>query len=468
MNAKRLAVRCTEHVLVPAAMISLVAAFLFYLLEVRSVFAGYSSAFKQVGLCFAAATVLIERYGRVQEDEVVQGFYTQFLAGATFLFMGIRSGGLRSFLLNVLVVVLAWWFATRVTRALALNGEGRDPARSVAGLAVLALFAFALGEPVLLGTAPEVGERALAAVIVFLFSAAVVLAAGSAFERLRQAEQAGGRADPFLLPVRVVMAAGLAALVLALAASAPHLQVRGTGPLREATERGMAGTGDNQDGNEEMAAPTTQAHSGRLVGQPTDFGASPPALGPLPRLTRGLVTTGRWFLLLLIPLALLALAVLAAWRFLRRSPPAPRAGPLAGLPDLGSLSPRDAVLAAYGRLLRALERLGHPRPESRTPYEILDSLPPQLRALQAPARALTELYVKAAYSGDDLVVEERARAVAALSLCEKMLIDPRQSRWSGKRRRQPSNSRELDPREKTWPTSRSSTASRTSPNPTRC
>jgi hypothetical protein len=117
VNAKRLAVRFTEHVIVPAAMIALVAAFLFYLLEVRSVFAGYSRAFKLVGLCFAAATVLIERYGRVNEDEVVQGLYTQFLAGATLLFMSIRSGGFRSFLLNVLVVAAVWRFATWVTRA---------------------------------------------------------------------------------------------------------------------------------------------------------------------------------------------------------------------------------------------------------------------------------------------------------------------------------------------------------------
>lgn len=417
MNAKRLAVRCTEHVLVPAAMIALVTAFLFYLLEVRSVFAGYSTAFRQVGLCFAVATVLIERYGRVQEDEVVQGLYTQFLAGTTLLFMSIRSGGLRGFLLNVLVVAAVWRFATWVTRALALNGEGRDPVRSVAGLTVLALFAFALGEPLLLDTAPEVGERALAAVIVFLFSAAVVLAAGSFFVRLRRTEAAGGRADPGLLPVRVAIAAGLATLVLALVLTVPRIQYRGDGGMREATERGTAGTGDNQDGNADMTTPTSQAFSERLVGQLTDFGASPPVFESSPELARGLVTVGRWSLLLLIPLGLLALAVLAVLavrRDLLRRPPVLRADPLADLSDLGGLSPRDTVLAAYGRLLRALERLGHPRPERLTPYETLDSLPVRLQALRDPARSLTDLYVKAAYSGEAVAPEEGGRAVAVL------------------------------------------------------
>ena len=417
MNAKRLAVRCTEHVIVPAAMIALVTAFLFYLLEVRSVFAGYSTAFRQVGLCFAVATVLIERYGRVQEDEVVQGLYTQFLAGTTLLFMSIRSGGLRGFLLNVLVVAAVWRFATWVTRALALNGEGRDPVRSVAGLTVLALFAFALGEPLLLDTAPEVGERALTAVIVFLFSAAVVLAAGSFFVRLRRTEAAGGRADPGLLPVRVAIAAGLATLVLALALTVPRIQYRGDGGMREATKRGTAGSGDNQDGNAEMAAPTSQATSERLVGQLTDFGASPPVFESTPELARGLVTVGRWSLLLLIPLGLLALAVLAVLavrRDLLRRPPVLRADPLADLSDFSGLSPRDTVLAAYGRLLRALERLGHPRPERLTPYETLDTLPVRLQALRDPARSLTDLYVKAAYSGEAVAPEEGGRAVAVL------------------------------------------------------
>ena len=422
MNAKRLAVRCTEHVLVPAAMIALVTAFLFYLLEVRSVFAGYSTAFRQVGLCFAVATVLIERYGRVQEDEVVQGLYTQFLAGTTLLFMSIRSGGLRGFLLNVLVVAAVWRFATWVTRALALNGEGRDPVRSVAGLTVLALFAFALGEPLLLDTAPEVGERALTAVIVFLFSAAVVLAAGSFFVRLRRTEQAGGQADPGLLPVRVAIAAGLATLVLALALTVPRIQYRGDGGMREATERGTAGSGDNQDGNADMATPTSQATSERLVGQLTDFGASPPVFESTPQLARGLVTVGRWSLLLLIPLGLLALAVLAALAVRRglRRPPILRADPLADLSDFSGLSPRDTVLAAYGRLLRALERLGHPRPDCLTPYETLEGLPVRLQELRDPARSLTDLYVKAAYSGEAVASEEGGRAVAVLREVRKV------------------------------------------------
>lgn len=187
--------------------------------------------------------------------------------------------------------------------------------------------------------------------------------------------------------------------------------------MREATERGRAGTGDNQDGNADMAAPTSQAFSERLVGQLTDFGASPQVFESSPQLAQGLIAVGRWSLLALIPLGLLALAVLAALavrRYLLRRPPVLRADPLADLSDLSGLSPRDTVLAAYGRLLRALERLGHPRQEYLTPYETLDSLPVRLQELRDPARSLTDLYVKAAYSGEDVAPEEGGRAVAVL------------------------------------------------------
>jgi hypothetical protein len=167
-----------------------------------------------------------------------------------------------------------------------------------------------------------------------------------------------------------------------------------------------------------MAAPTSQAYSERLVGQLTDFGAVPPIFSESSsQLAQGLVTVGRWSLLLLIPPGLLTLAVLAALavrRYLLRRPPVLRADPLADLSDLGGLSPRDTVLAAYGRLLRALERLGHPRPERLTPYETLDGLPVRLQELRDPARSLTDLYVKAAYSGEAVAPEEGGQAVAVL------------------------------------------------------
>ncbi|HEY0410650.1 MAG TPA: hypothetical protein VGE42_10330, partial [Candidatus Dormibacteraeota bacterium] len=63
----------TRHVVVPAAIIAMVAALLFYLLEVRAVFLGGGTGFKLVGLCFSAATVLTARYSRVSTGGMDEG-----------------------------------------------------------------------------------------------------------------------------------------------------------------------------------------------------------------------------------------------------------------------------------------------------------------------------------------------------------------------------------------------------------
>jgi hypothetical protein len=76
--------------------------------------------------------------------------------------------------------------------------------------------------------------------------------------------------------------------------------------------------------------------------------------------------------------------------------------PFAGLAALAALPPRDAVLAAYARLLLALDNAGHSRPERATPYEHLSALPARLRPVSKPAQALTELYVLAAYGDEEL------------------------------------------------------------------
>ena len=79
----------THHVVVPAAIIAMVASLLFYLVDVRSAFLGGGPALKWIGFCFAVATVLIERY-RYQGamgDADLQGCYTAALLGATVLVM---------------------------------------------------------------------------------------------------------------------------------------------------------------------------------------------------------------------------------------------------------------------------------------------------------------------------------------------------------------------------------------------
>jgi hypothetical protein len=464
----------TRHVIVPAAIIAMVTAFLFYLLEVRSVLAegGGEAAFKQVGLCFAAATVLIARYGRGGGDESQQGCYTAALAIATLLFMAQRSGPL-GFVLNILIVAAVWRFATGVTGALSLERElgirkelelygiarlrfetfrqrqqeekgaawmsrwnrrrqepdaHGNPVSAVARLAALALLGFAVGEPFLLRAAPEIAERALADVIVFLFATGLVLAAGSAAGTLRHTLQQGGRVAPGVLPARVAVAALLSIAVLAAALAIPGVRFRGQGGLRATSQRGATGPWESQtDGRQSSAARDGKAPPDRSPdGEPAlGAGALVNVLGSLGRLLR---------LPLLAAVALLALfalsrlrhllpsasdlwARLAAW--LRRPRPErkPRPAlrdPFAGLAALATLPPRDAVLAAYARLLLALDNAGHPRPERATPYEHLSALPARLRPVSKPVQALTDLYVLAAYGDEELSETDRDRALTAL------------------------------------------------------
>jgi hypothetical protein len=478
----------TRHVVVPAAIIAMVTAFLFYLLELRSVFLGGGAGFKQVGLCFSVATVLIARYGRVSGADDSRGGYTAALALAILLFMLTRSSA-ASLVPNVLIIAAVWRFATSVTRALSLEGEldprpkehrlyglerlrfeafrrrqqlekplawgsrrtptqkpdaHGNPVAAVARLAALALLGFAIGEPFLLRAAPEVAERALADVIVFLFATGLVLAAGSAAGTLRHTLRQGGRVSPGVLPTRLALAALLAVAVLAAALAIPGVHFKGQGRLRSTNLPGKTGPGDNQtDGrrstNAKSNAPGDQQPQGsrRAPQQPDpdaeDGGEAAQAAASLIDALSGLGKLLRIPLLLGIPiLVLIALlrlhALLPSWsnllarlrgwlsRFLPKRKPrtAPVTDPFADLGSLAALPPPEAILAAYARLLAALDQAGHPRPERSTPYEHLAALPARLKPLAAPARRVTDLYVVTAYGNGKPTSADREQAVGAL------------------------------------------------------
>jgi len=485
----------TRHVVVPAAIIAMVTAFLFYLLEVRSVFLEGGAGFKQVGLCFSVATVLIARYGRVSGAGDTQGAYTAALAIATLLFMFTASGG-ASFLPNILIIAAVWRFATGVTKALSLEGEldsrpkehrlyglerlrfeavrrrqqiekgpawgtgprlrqkpdaHGNPVAAVARLAALALLGFAIGEPFLLRAAPDVAERALADVIVFLFATGLVLAAGSAAGTLRHTLRQGGRVSPGVLPTRLALAALLAIAVLATALAIPGVHFKGQGLPRVTNQPGKTGPGENQsDGrrssNAKSDTPDGQQPRGsrQAPRQPDpdaeDSGEAVQAAASLINALSGLGKLLRIPLLLGIPILILfallrlgpllprwsdLLARLRNWlsRLLpqRKPRPAPVTDPFADLGSLNALPPREAILAAYARLLAALDQAGHPRAERTTPYEHLASLPARLKPLTAPARQVTDLYVVTAYGDGEPTVADREQAVSALAEIQGLL-----------------------------------------------
>lgn len=490
----------THHVVVPAAVIAMVASFLFYLVDVRSAYLGGGPSLKWIGFCFAVATVLIERYGRSGEDAYLHGFYTWALAGATALVMlaapwGPQKRNPWETLANLVIVAAVWHFATRVTRGLSpeagqdvrrkavfasdllsiepwkRDGETarpslrpkappavpRNPAATVARLAAGALLAFALGEPVLLAASPRIGEKALTAVVIFLFSTGIVLAAGSALAALRRVEAAGGYVSPRLVPGRVALAALLLGMVLASALAMPGLRFQGTGELRPPTARGRGVDGDRgYQGTENPGQPASripdQVQGSEAPSLPGGAGQDslqdPSGNSRSPGMRAGgllgwLGAAGEWLripvILILLGLGLWGLVrlwpLLSGWRnraadrwrallnrlagLLNRLPrprrrDGPPADPLTNLEPLLDLPAREAVLAAYHRFLALLEGLGHNRSEKATPYEILNGLPQYLHPLEASARTLTDLYVLAAYAAEPVEPGARERAVTAL------------------------------------------------------
>ena len=489
----------THHVVVPAAVIAMVASLLSYLVDVRSAFLGGGPQLKWIGFCFAVATVLTERYGHTQGDRDLQGCYTGALGVATFLVLlfepwETRPVGLGERLANLLIITAVWWLATRVTRGLSPE-EGRptgqglrlyglerlriqawqrqkveqtgtpppaekpaakaipaNPAMAVARLAAAALVAFALGEPVLLGAAPQTGIRALAAVVVFLFATGIVLAAGSALDALRRAEWAGGDVSPGLVPGRVALAGGLLAVVLAAALAVPGLHFQGSGRLRPPTAHGQGAERDrgDQEGDQgEFARGRPSDAEGRRGSdsnpqQGRDSMDRPATLtGPAADLIGMLTAAGKWLLIPLVLVLFLArlwalsrllprLAALGGrmaerWRNLlnrlralldgfrkARLPGRVTGDPLANLEKLALLPPREAVLAAYHRFLALLESRGYARPAKSTPYEILNALPFDFRAVADSVRTLTDLYVAAAYSAETVEPDAGERAITML------------------------------------------------------
>jgi len=522
---KQIAAVITNHIIVPAAVIVMVSAFLFFLLDIRSVFLGGTASLKRVGFFFAAATVLIARYGKVHAIKKRQSIYTAILALATIRAMMFYSGGMAGTLVNIVVVFLVWRFATGVTNNLDMEedqepvtdkyqqrlygmerlkheeverqfnlnpdrytpGKKRDekkekkgffrkwfqgpdahgnPAKSVARLAMMAVISFALGEPVILSGPPEVGERALGAVIVFLLSAGIVLAAASSAGTYRHTRQSGGEPPIGMVPVKIAAAVFLSVVILAGGLAVPGIQYKGSGLIQP---KKFSRTGGSIKGKEDSRSqsPDREGKQSRQDNDSTskkgektqnqdsrDQSGSQSGAGSV---TDFFAAIGK---LLLIPLALVLIVLiiyslvklwpaLKLWRSglldrirkllekfkslfkARRSgrdagAPA-QIDPLALLSTIHTLPPREAILTAYNCLLAFFAGIGHQRQKRLTPYEFLYSLPERLQYLAEPTAKLTELYVGTAYSRRSPTPEDSKKALAALSRLQH-LIEDRQNR----------------------------------------
>ncbi len=325
----------SHHVVVPAAIIAMVVALLFYLLDLRSVFLNGGRALKQVGLCFAVATVLIARCGKAGGDADRQQVYSLALLCAMGLVMMVSpwspaSRGGWEMLINLAIIIAIWRFASRITRQMSIEDDpsppsgkrlygverlqtearkraqqptrhlspqrrrppGRfarrrraaaatadahgNPTAGVARLALMALAAFALGEPLLLRAPPEIGERALAAVIIFLLATGVVLAAGSGLGLARQALRFGAPPSAALVPSRIGLAAVLTVIMLAVMLAFPGVTFRGSGVAPGQADDGSPLTvGRGQpDGTGRARSGGSPRRSGDIASADSSAGAS--------------------------------------------------------------------------------------------------------------------------------------------------------------------------------------------------
>ncbi len=516
-----------NHLVIPAATIAMVSALLFFLLDVRSVYLGGTAALKQIGFCFASATVLIARYGRSAHTAENQGCYTAALGVTTLTAMILapwdRSpNGSSGSWINLVIIVVVWRFATRLTANLSLDGllprptqtslygterieledwrrqqgtsksgsretrpDGKkapaNPVVAVARLAVIVLFVFALGEPLLLSGPPAVSERAMASMIVFLFATGVLLAASAGLQMLRRVRDLGGQIDTRSITRRMTSGGLAMVAILAVALSLSDIAFLGNGSSRPAGSQHDAARGDEasrdqgrsdqgrSDQGRSDQGRTDQAGRNETGGDepgsegfneadrsPTDTprqSQSPVNPAAATQLIGSLSTLGQWLRIPLI-IGIVLLGLYGLWRlraslgrvfrswvdslrnalarftsglfaFFRRaaSPSAPP-DPLADLTVLRAGEPREAVLTAYARLLGAFEHLGHSRSERHTPYEFLATLPNHLKPLANPAQDLTRAYVTAAYSHQKIAEADREAAIATLERFARLRPTP--------------------------------------------
>jgi hypothetical protein len=85
--------------------------------------------------------------------------------------------------------------------------------------------------------------------------------------------------------------------------------------------------------------------------------------------------------------------------------------------------PRRAVIAAYARMERSLERVGLPRARHEAAFEYLGRLLGLLGAPAAPVRRLTDLYQVAKFSEHPIDEAMKRQAIDALSELRDELRD---------------------------------------------
>ena len=439
----------TLHAVIPAAIIGMVYSFLFYLLLVRSLFFGNTGSLQWIGFLFVMATVLTARYGRTRDDKATQSAYTIVMLIATGMALMARSESTTAAITSMVLLGVVWLYATGVTYALSLEGRGEKSTHGavapVVGLGILALAAFAIGEPFMLNAPPDVAIQAILAIIVYLLATGLVLAAASTTSQARRAFRAGGDVALRVVPTRIGVAAIVVLVLMAISLSVPGVRYSGTGRIQLAPDELLRQRRFSLGSDPTAGMLGNDVIDGLPWGWLSGFESLTTTSGQA-RVAMTIVKYLQYAGALLLVVAVIAVIAFAVqqrtdvlgklgptityylgWlrkKFASKVPDwAKRSGdarsgriidPFADLDGLGARPAREAVVEAYLRSTVLLERLGHPRPPAATPYDLLGTLPDRLSSLSDPLADITGLYVRAAYSDQEMVAADRAGAVATL------------------------------------------------------
>jgi len=439
----------TLHAIIPAAIIGMVYSLLFYLLLIRSLFFGNTGSLQWIGFLFVMATVLTARYGRTRNDKTTQAAYSLVMLAATGMALVARSDSSAAAISSMILLGVVWLYATGVTYALSLEGKGEKSTHGavvpVVGLGIFAMVVFAIGEPFMLNAPPDVAIQAILAIIMFLLTTGLVLAAASTTSQARRAFRAGGDVALRVMPLRIGVAAVVVLVLMTIALSIPGVRYSGSGRLGLAPDEILQQRRFSLGSDPSAGMLGNELVDGLPWGWLSGFESLTTATGQgaaAMAVVKFMQYAGA-VLLLVAVIAVIAFAVqqradvlgklgptinrylawlrakfagrLPAWAKRSAGGPGRRIiDPFADLDGLRARPAREAVVEAYLRSTVLLDGLGHPRPPAATPYDLLGSLPERLSHLSDPLTEITGLYVRAAYSNQEMGAADRDGAVSTL------------------------------------------------------
>lgn len=253
------------EVLIPGAVFGLLASFLYYLIDLRGAAGDRGiSGLRWVCFWFLLGTILTTRMRSRYGAHILALPYMAGLALAMVLFVfqvtmfsgafvGSSDvfGQIAALIFNYALVGFIWWIAGVVTRACTAEenfevmadqglltserpsrrrravkraAQPRHPGWVLMWVSVAALFVFALGQSVVLGSSPEHRRHAFWCMVSYSFFALLLLALTSLSALRMSARQRRIRVAPSITPVWAITSAALVAGILAMAALLPRIR----------------------------------------------------------------------------------------------------------------------------------------------------------------------------------------------------------------------------------------------------